>query len=76
MKLQSKKMGKTYYKNSKKFEDDVSGKRSGKATGKKGGGMKTLNNYVDEYYDLEDDTFQDEVELKDDIKIQHDTNTK
>ena len=62
-------MGKTYHKNSKKFEDDFSGQRSGKTTGKKGGCMKTLNSYVDEDYD---DPFVDEVDgITDEIFIQH-----
>jgi hypothetical protein len=62
-------MGKTYHKNSKKFEDDFSGQRSGKSTGKKGGGMKTLNSYVDEEYD---DPFVDEVDgITDEIFIKH-----
>jgi hypothetical protein len=38
---------------------------------KKGGGMKTLNSYVDEDYDLNDDSFDDEIEISDDIQIQH-----
>ena len=62
-------MGKTYHKNSKKFEDDFSGQRSGKTTGKKSGGMKTLNSYVEEDYD---DPFVDEVDgITDEIFIQH-----
>jgi hypothetical protein len=66
-------MGKTY--NKQRTDDEFSGKRSGKSTGKKGGGMKTLNSYVDEDYDLNDDSFDDEVEISDDIQIQHNTNT-
>ena len=62
--LQSDTMGKTYNKQRK--DDEFSGKRSGK-----GGGMKTLNSYVDEDYDLNDDSFDDEVEISDDIQIQH-----
>jgi len=62
-------MGKTYHKNSKKFEEDFSGQRSGKTTGKKGGGMKTLNSFVDEEYD---DPFVDEIDgITDQIFIQH-----
>ena len=62
-------MGKTYHKNSKKFDDEISGQRSGKTTGKKGGGMKTLNSYVDEEYD---DPFKDKVDsISDEIFIQH-----
>ena len=71
--LQSDTMGKTY--NKQRTDDEFSGKRSGKSTGKKGGGMKTLNSYVDEDYDLNDDSFDDEVEISDDIQIQHNTNT-
>ena len=62
-------MGKTY--NKQRNDDEFSGKRSGKSTGKKGGGMKTLNSYVDEDYDLNDDSFDDEIEVSDDIQIQH-----
>jgi hypothetical protein len=57
-------MGKTY--NKQKTDKEFSGKRAGK-----GGGMKTLNSYVDEDYDLDDDSFDDEVEISDDIQIQH-----
>jgi hypothetical protein len=57
-------MGKTY--NKQKTDNEFSGKRSGKS-----GGMKTLNSYVDEDYDLNDDSFDDEVEISDDIQIQH-----
>lgn len=62
--LQSDTMGKTY--NKQKTDNEFSGKRSGKS-----GGMKTLNSYVDEDYDLNDDSFDDEVEISDDIQIQH-----
>ena len=62
--LQSDTMGKTY--NKQKTDKEFSGKRSGK-----GGGMKTLNSYVDEDYDLNDDSFDDEIEVSDDIQIQH-----
>ena len=76
-KLQSKKMGKTFKKN------DEFGGRSGKpakhSSGKKTGGMRTLNSYVEEDYDdydLNDDSFDDGIELDDEIQIQHNTNTK
>ena len=73
-------MGKTYYKNSKKFDDEQSSGRSGKhskhSNNRKTGGMKTLNSYADEDYDLNDDDFDDEVSIYDDIQIQHDENTK
>jgi hypothetical protein len=67
-------MGKTYQKNSKQFEDEfTSKKRSGKqakhATNHKGQGMKTLNSYVEEDYD--DDPFEDDFEIRDEIFIQH-----
>jgi hypothetical protein len=63
-------MGKTYHKNSKQFDDEQSSRRSGKHT-KKGGGMKTLNSYVDEDIDFDDDIFDDDIEMTDDIQIQH-----
>ena len=67
-------MGKTYHKNSKKFDEESSG-RSGKparhASGKKTGGMRTLNSYVDEDIDLDDDIFDDDIEMTDEIDIQH-----
>lgn len=66
-------MGKTYHKNSKKFEDEQTSGRSGKhakhASGKKSGGMKTLNSYVEEDYE---DPFHDEIDsITDEISIQH-----
>ena len=70
-------MGKTWVKTSKKFEDDTSG-RSGKhakhSNGKKTQGMKTLNSYVEDDYD---DPFEEQLEIHDEIMIQHtkDTNT-
>ena len=55
-------MGKTY--NKQKTDNEFSGKRSGK-----GGGMKTLNSYVEEEYD---DPFVDEIDgITDEIFIQH-----
>lgn len=74
-------MGKTYYKNHKRFDDDEhtsgrSGKHSKHSNNRKGGGMKTLNSYADDDYDLNDDDFDDEVNIQDDIQIQHDENTK
>jgi hypothetical protein len=64
-------MGKTYLKNQKSYEEQSSG-RSGKhanhASGKKTGGMKTLNSYVEEDYD---DPFQDDLGIEDNIFIQH-----
>ena len=68
-------MGKTYHKQPKRFEDEQTSGRSGKhakhSNGRKSGGMKTLNSYVDEDYD----SFDDEVELNDEIQIQHTKNT-
>ena len=68
-------MGKTYLKNQKSY-DEQSSSRSGKhanhASGKKTGGMKTLNSYVeDDEYDLNDDSFDDDIEISDEIQIQH-----
>jgi len=68
-------MGKTYHKQPKRFEDEQTSGRSGKhakhSNGRKSGGMKTLNSYVDDDYD----SFDDEVELSDEIQIQHTKNT-
>jgi hypothetical protein len=68
-------MGKTYHKQPKRYEDEQTSGRSGKhskhSNGRKTGGMKTLNSYVDEDYD----SFDDEVELTDEIQIQHTKNT-
>jgi hypothetical protein len=73
-------MGRTYYKSSKNIDDSEFGNRSGKpakhSNGKKTGGMRTINSYVEEDYEFEDDPFDDEVELDDEISIQHNTNTK
>jgi hypothetical protein len=76
-------MGKTYQKNSRRFDDEVSSVRSGKhakhSNNRKSGGMRTLNSYAeDEYddYDLNNDDFDDEVGIEDDIQIQHNENTK
>ena len=72
-------MGKTHHKQSHKFDDEFSSGRSGKharhTNGKKTGGMKTLNSYVEDDYDLNEDDFDDEVELNDEITIQHTKNT-
>jgi len=68
-------MGKTYQKQPKRFDDEQTSGRSGKhskhSNNRKTGGMKTLNSYVDEDYD----SFDDEVELTDEIQIQHTKNT-
>ena len=73
-------MGKTYTKNSRRFDDDDNSGRSGKhakhSNGKKSGGMKTLNSYAEEDYDFDDyDPFDDEIEISDDITIEHTKNT-
>ena len=70
-------MGKTYTNKSKKFDDEVSSERSGKqATNRKSGGIKTLNNYADEDYDFNDDPFDDDIGIEDEIFIQHIQNDK
>lgn len=71
-------MGRTYHKSSKSFDDTEFGNRSGKpakhSNGKKTGGMRTINNYVEEDYDLNDEDFDDDIELNDNIEIQHTKN--
>ena len=70
-------MGKTYNKQSKKYDEEFGG-RSGKpakhSNNKKSGGMRTLNSYADEE-DYED-PFDDEVGIQDEIFIQHIQNDK
>ena len=66
-------MGRTYHKSSRSFDETEFGNRFGKpakhSNGKKTGGMKTLNSYVEEDYD---DPFVDEVDgITDEIFIQH-----
>lgn len=65
-------MGKTYNKQSKKFEDEFTSGRAGKhvkhSNNRKNGGMRTLNSYADEE---EYDGFDDDIELEDEIFIQH-----
>ena len=72
-------MGKTYHKSSKRFDETEFGNHSGKPAkhfnGKKTGGMRMINNYVEDDYDLNENDFDDEIELDDDISIQHNTNT-
>ena len=67
-------MGKTWTNSSRKYDDEQPSKRSGKhakhSNNKKNGGMKTLNSYVEEDYD---DPFEDDIELNDEIFIQHNT---
>lgn len=69
-------MGKTYKKQSHRYDDEQTSGRSGKhskhSNNKKGGGMKTLNSYVEEDIDFDDeDIFDDDIEMNDDITIQH-----
>lgn len=72
-------MGKTYHKQSSRYDEDKPSGRSGKhakhSNNRKGGGMRTLNSYVEEDYDFEDDVFDDEVGISDEILIQHTKNT-
>ena len=71
-------MGRTYHKSSKSFDDSDFGNRSGKpakhSNNKKTGGMRTINNYVEDDYDLNNDSFDDEIETDDEIQIQHTKN--
>ena len=76
-------MGKTYQKNSRRFDDESPSSRSGKhakhSNNRKSGGMRTLNSYVEEDYDdfdLNDDSFDDEIELDDNISIQRNNTTQ
>ena len=73
--LQSNNMGRTYHKSSRSFDDTEFGNRLGKpakhSNGKKTGGMKTLNSYVEEDYD--DLTFDQDDEFE--IDETTDTNT-
>jgi hypothetical protein len=60
-------MGRTYNNQSRRFDDEISSGRSGKhhkhSNGRKTGGLKTLNRFVeDEYEDL---TFDQDDELED-----------
>ena len=68
-------MGKTYHKQSTRYDEDKPSGRSGKhskhSNNRKGGGMKTLNSYVEEDYDFDDDVFDDDIEINDEISIQH-----
>ena len=68
-------MGKTYHKQSTRYDEEKTSGRSGKhskhSNNRKSGGMKTLNSYVEEDYDFDDDVFDDEIELNDEIQIQH-----
>ena len=72
-------MGKTYHKQSSRYDEEKPSGRSGKhakhSNNRKGGGMRTLNSYVEEDYDFDDDIFDDEVGISDEILIQHTKNT-
>lgn len=68
-------MGKTYKKYNEEFSSERSGKGSNHANGRKTGGMKTLNSYVEEDYDFDDAPFDDDVEINDKITIKHTKNT-
>jgi len=68
-------MGKTYKKHIDEFSSERSGKGAKHANGRKTGGMKTLNSYVEEDYDFDDTPFDDDVEINDEITIKHTKNT-
>lgn len=67
-------MGKTYHKQSKRYDDETPSGRSGKhanhSNNRKSGGMRTLNSYVEDD-SLYDDSFDDDIGLDDEISIQH-----
>jgi hypothetical protein len=71
-------MGKTYKKQANRYDEEISSGRSGKhakhSNGKKTGGMRTINNYIEEddaEFDLNDDSFDDDIEVSDEIYIQY-----
>ena len=72
-------MGKTYRKQASRYDDESSSGRTGKhakhSNNHKSGGMKTLNSYVEEDYDFDNDPFDDEIEIQDDVTIEHTKNT-
>ena len=71
-------MGKTFHKQSRRYDDDIPSGRSGKhakhSNGRKTGGMRTLNSYVEDEYAVDEDFFEDEIEIRDEITIQHTKN--
>ena len=71
-------MGKTYHKQSNRFDDESPSSRSGKhSKNRKGGGMRTLNSYVEEDINFNDeDIFDDDFGVEDEIQIQHIQNDK
>lgn len=69
-------MGKTYKKQIRQYDDEQTSGRSGKhakhSNNRKSGGMKTLNSYVEEDIEFNDeDIFDDDIEMTDEIDIQH-----
>jgi hypothetical protein len=68
-------MGKTYKKHIDEFSSERSGKVPKHSNGRKTGGMKTLNSYVEEDYDFDDTPFDDAIEINDEITIKHTKNT-
>ena len=70
-------MGKTYKKQSSQYDEENPSSRKGKhskhSNGKKTGGMRTLNSYADED---DYDPFDDDVEMGDEIFIEHIQNDK
>jgi hypothetical protein len=70
-------MGKTYHKQSTRYDEEKPSGRTGKhskhSNNRKGGGMKTLNSYVEEDYDFDEDEnpFEEDIEIEDEIFIQH-----
>lgn len=69
-------MGKTYKNQNHRYDDEKPSGRSGKhskhSNNRKSGGMKTLNSYVEEDIEFDDeDIFDDDIEMTDEITIQH-----
>lgn len=61
-------MGKTYRQQGSKFDDERNnrrGKHAGHANGRKSGGMRIINHV----YDEEDEFFDDDVIIEDEITI-------
>lgn len=74
-------MGKTYHKQSNRYDDENPSSRSGKhskhSNNRKSGGMRTLNSYVEEDINFDDeDIFDDDFGVEDEIQIQHIRNDK
>ncbi len=70
-------MGKTYHKQTTRYDDENPSSRSGKhskhSNNRKSGGMRTLNSYVEEDYDFDEgeNPFEEDIEIEDEIFIQH-----